>query len=69
MGALPDRVRQATRAYAADPRGVEAWITCEPGDEDARRLSEAICRAFGINVCAIGPVESALEALRACSPI
>lgn len=60
---------QATRLHAADPRGIESWVTCEPGDEDARRLSEVICRAFGVNAAVTGPVDAVLEALRECSPM
>ncbi len=60
---------QATRQHAADPCGIESWITCEPGDEDARRLSAAICRAFGVYTPVAGPLDAAVEALRACSPI
>ena len=60
---------QATRLHAADPRGVESWVTCEPGDEDARRLSGAVCRAFGVDAPMTSPVDSVLEALRAGSPI
>ncbi|MET8354163.1 MULTISPECIES: BTAD domain-containing putative transcriptional regulator [unclassified Micromonospora] len=60
---------QATRSHAADPRGLESWITCEPGDEDARRLAEAICRAVGFDALAAGPLDTVLEALRSCSPL
>jgi len=38
---------QAVRANAASPRGVDAWIACEPGDEDATRLSAAMLAALG----------------------
>ena len=47
---------QATRQHAADPCGIESWVTCEPGDEDARRLSAAICRAFGVYHPVTGPL-------------
>jgi DNA-binding SARP family transcriptional activator len=60
---------QAIRLHAADPRGLEAWVTCEPGDEDARRLAGAICRAFAFDAPAAGPLEAALEALRSASPM
>ncbi|BAL91119.1 putative SARP-family transcriptional regulator [Actinoplanes missouriensis 431] len=60
---------QAMRRHAADPRGVEAWVTCEPGDEDARRLATAVCRAFGVPAPAVTPLDAALEALRSASPI
>jgi DNA-binding SARP family transcriptional activator len=60
---------QAARLHLANPHGVEAWVTCEPGDEDARRLSSAICRAFAAGAGATCPVQAALEALRAPSPL
>ncbi|MBB2941072.1 DNA-binding SARP family transcriptional activator [Actinoplanes lutulentus] len=60
---------QATRLHAADPRGLEAWVTCEPGDEDARRLAAAICRAFAVDTPAVSPLDAVLEALRSASPI
>ncbi|MGX6600729.1 BTAD domain-containing putative transcriptional regulator [Micromonosporaceae bacterium Da 78-11] len=60
---------QATRLHATDPRGIEAWVTCEPGDEDARRLADAVCAAFRVDAPATGPVDAVLEALRAGSPI
>ncbi|MEU4558690.1 BTAD domain-containing putative transcriptional regulator [Actinoplanes sp. NPDC023936] len=60
---------QAMRRHAADPRGVEAWVTCEPGDEDARRLAAAVCRAFDVPAPAVAPLDAVLEALRAASPI
>ncbi|MEU8243563.1 BTAD domain-containing putative transcriptional regulator [Actinoplanes missouriensis] len=60
---------QAMRRHAADPRGVEAWVTCEPGDEDARRLAAAVCRAFDVPAPAVAPLDAALEALRSASPI
>ena len=60
---------QAARWHAADPRGLESWVTCEPGDEDARRLAAAIGRAFGVAASPAAPLDLVLEALRACSPI
>jgi len=60
---------QAIRQHAVRPRGIESWVTCEPGDEDARRLSAAICHAFGVYTPVAGPLDAAVEALRACSPI
>ena len=60
---------QAVRANQAAPRGVDAWISCEPGDEDARRLSLAIVAALGGPLQGRDPVERVLEALRAQSPV
>ncbi|WP_229071057.1 BTAD domain-containing putative transcriptional regulator [Actinoplanes sp. DH11] len=60
---------QAVRSHAADPRGIEAWVTCEPGDEDARRLAAAVGRAFAADLPATTPLDTVREALRAASPI
>ena len=38
---------QAIRNNHACPRGIDAWVSCEPGDEDADRLGEALLRAIG----------------------
>ena len=35
-------IAQALRANDATPRGIDVWVACEPGDEDAGRLSAAI---------------------------
>ena len=60
---------QAVRANQAAPRGVDAWISCEPGDEDARRLSLAIVAALGGPLQGKDPAERVLEALRAQAPL
>ena len=60
---------QAVRANQAAPRGVDAWISCEPGDEDARRLSLAIVAALGGPLQGRDPAERVLEALRAQAPL
>lgn len=60
---------QAVRLHAVDPRGLEAWVTCEPGDEDARRLATAICEAFGVEAPAVAPLDMVVEALRSASPV
>jgi DNA-binding SARP family transcriptional activator len=59
-------VAQAVRLHRLNPCGVEAWVTCEPGDEDAQRLATAICHAFGVEPTA-APLASVLAALRATS--
>ena len=60
---------QAMRLHDADPRGVEAWVCCEPGDEDAHRLADAICRALGGQPGSAGPLADVLAALQATSPV
>jgi LuxR family transcriptional regulator, maltose regulon positive regulatory protein len=60
---------QTARLHLANPCGVEAWVTCEPGDEDARRLSATICAALAAPDPAGCPVEAVVEALRAVSPL
>src|SRR5262245_1248707 len=39
---------QALRANDAAPRGVDVWVACEAGDEDAGRLSSAILAGLGV---------------------
>jgi DNA-binding SARP family transcriptional activator len=60
---------QAMRLHDTDPRGVEAWVSCEPGDEDAHRLSGALCRALGDEPRSAGPLADVLAALQATSPV
>ena len=38
---------RSIRHHHAHPRGVDAWVSCEPGDEDADHLADAIVRALG----------------------
>ncbi|MFD5831173.1 hypothetical protein [Lentzea sp. NPDC060358] len=40
-------VAQAVRANLAEPRGVDVWVTCGPGCEDAGRLARSILDALG----------------------
>src|SRR5262249_39228124 len=60
---------QAMRLHDAEPRGVEAWLGCEPGDEDAYRLADRMCRALGGRPGSAGPLPDVLETLRATSPV
>ncbi len=39
---------QSIRANHAAPRGIDAWVACESGDEDVGRLSSAILAALGV---------------------
>ncbi|SER83493.1 hypothetical protein SAMN05216188_11667 [Lentzea xinjiangensis] len=38
---------QAVRANLLEPRGIDAWVTCGPGHEDAAGLAASILRAAG----------------------
>lgn len=60
---------QAMRANGASPRGIDAWIACEPGDEDAGRLSAAILAALEAKPRRGGNVERVLDALSEVAPV
>ena len=60
---------QAIRANEASPRGIDAWIACEPGDEDAGRLASAILAALGAAPRRGGNVDRILDALREVAPV
>ncbi len=38
---------QAIRANQVEPRGIDAWVSCEPGDEDALRLARVMTTMLG----------------------
>jgi LuxR family transcriptional regulator, maltose regulon positive regulatory protein len=60
---------QAIRANDAAPRGIDAWVSCEPGDEEAARLSAAILAALGRSPRRGESVDRILEAVREMAPI
>jgi LuxR family transcriptional regulator, maltose regulon positive regulatory protein len=60
---------QAIRANQAEPRGIDAWISCEPGDEDSRRLAVAIAGALGAPADGDDPINTVLDAIRTLSPL
>ena len=60
---------QAIRANDAAPRGIDAWVACEPGDEDAGRLSSAILSALGVASRGGSNIDRVLGALRAAAPV
>jgi LuxR family transcriptional regulator, maltose regulon positive regulatory protein len=60
---------QAIRANSAAPRGIDAWVACEPGDEDAGRLSRAILAALGVPPDSGGNLDHVLRALAAAAPL
>jgi LuxR family maltose regulon positive regulatory protein len=60
---------QAIRANQADPRGVDAWLSCEPGDGDAASLADALVDAIGHGSERGEPVERVIDALAQAAPI
>jgi DNA-binding SARP family transcriptional activator len=60
---------QAMRANDAAPRGIDAWVACEPGDEDAGRLSSAILSALGVTERGGSALDRVLGALGAAAPL
>ena len=69
------RVRQdhgagtAIRSNHAARRGVDVWVSCEPGDGDAEPLAEAIATALGRPDRHLAPAERVIEALALMAPI
>ena len=60
---------QAARANQLDPRGVDAWVSCEPGDVDAGHLAAGIVAALGQPVDDGGHAERVLDALARFAPV
>jgi DNA-binding SARP family transcriptional activator len=60
---------QALRANEADPRGVDAWVSCEPGDGDAAHLAQAILAALRRHSERRDPADGVLEALAQIAPV
>src|SRR5262245_40170772 len=60
---------QAIRANDAAPRGIDAWVACEAGDEDAGRLSSAIVSALGVTMRRGSPLDRVLGALGSVVPV
>ena len=60
---------QAIRANHADPRGIDAWLSCEPADCDAEHLASAIVAALGETGDRGEPVERVLAAIDRLAPI
>jgi DNA-binding SARP family transcriptional activator len=60
---------QAIRANQADPRGIDAWLSCEPADCDSGHLAAAIVTALGHHSDRGEPVERVLDALGQLAPI
>ena len=60
---------QAIRANQADPRGLDAWLSCEPADCDAAHLASAVVTALGQASDRGEPIERILEAVGRLAPI
>lgn len=64
---------QALRHNHSRARGLDAWISCEPGDEDAGRLREVILDALGLpagrGASELGEADAIVAALRSTSPV
>lgn len=61
---------QAVRANLAEPRGIDAWVSCEPGDGHAGRLAAAIVSALGGELgTARDPLEAVLSAFSRHAPV
>ena len=64
LTALAQAVRHNRRT-----RGVDAWISCEPGDEDADPLAAAAVRALGSPWAGLDPDTAVIGALQRVLPI
>lgn len=60
---------QAVRANLASPRGVDAWVSCQPGDEDPAELAAVIAAALGAAPGGGPPLQVALGAVVDAGPV
>ncbi|MDD9371534.1 MAG: hypothetical protein PV358_15560, partial [Acidimicrobiales bacterium] len=60
---------QALRANVASPRGVDAWVSCQPGDEDPGALAAVIATALGAEPGGGPPLQVALGAIVDAGPV
>jgi LuxR family transcriptional regulator, maltose regulon positive regulatory protein len=60
---------QAVRGHALEPAGVEGWVACHPGHEQAEDLAAALLGALGCVPRCEDPLTDVLEALRHHSPL
>jgi DNA-binding SARP family transcriptional activator len=60
---------QAIRANQADPRGIDAWVACEPGDGDAGHLVHAVLTALDRRSDRRDPLQRLLDALGQLAPL
>jgi LuxR family maltose regulon positive regulatory protein len=61
-------IAQAMRVNDGAPRGIDAWLACEAGDEDASRLSAAVIRAIGVRAGRGDPLDRLVAALGEHAP-
>jgi DNA-binding SARP family transcriptional activator len=59
---------QAVRANSIEPRGIDVWHACTPGDVNGDALGQALLAAFGIGRCH-DPAAQLANALADYSPI
>jgi LuxR family transcriptional regulator, maltose regulon positive regulatory protein len=61
---------QAMRQNLAAPVGIDAWVSCQPDDEDPLQFAAACCRAIGADrTAATGRGSDVIAAIRQMSPI
>lgn len=62
---------QALRHNLAEPLGIDAWVSCQPDDEDPVQFAAACCEALspGGAAAARGRGEDVIAAIRQLSPI
>ena len=60
---------QAIRANLADPRGIDAWVSCEPDDGDAEHLAQAVLTALDRQSDRHDPLQRVLDALGQLAPV
>lgn len=60
---------QAVRSNHAEPRGYDAWVSCQAGDGDARVLADAVVSALGHDIERRDPLDWVLEAFGRHAPI
>lgn len=62
-------VAQAVRANAVAPLGIDAWVSCRPGHENAEELAAAIVAVLDERAQPGHPLTAVVEAIVALSPI
>ncbi len=61
---------QAFRRNLADPLGIDAWVSCQPDDQDPEAFVAACCRAAGVEPArSVHRSTDVLAAIREVSPI
>lgn len=60
---------QAIRSNQAEPCGIDAWVSCQPGDGDAAHLAMAVVRALGGRSDRGDPLGQVLEVVGQLAPL